>query len=280
MADAIADNHMICFLGAGSMAEAMIAGVIRQGVCRPEQITAVNRGNRERLSQLRQKYGIIVDRTKERAVREANVLILAAKPKDMAQALQEIADWVGPDTLVISVAAGLSLSWLEGELPEGTAVIRAMPNTSAAVSLSVTAMAAGRHAGERETALAGHFLSSIGRVFVVDESQMDAVTGLAGSGPAYFYYMIEAMVEAGIEAGLPLDMSRDMALLTMAGAAEMLKATGEAPEALRRKVTSPGGTTQAGIEALEQAGFSQTVISAVLRAAARSQEMGVELVKQ
>lgn len=264
----------IGFLGAGSMAEALMRGLIQGGVVRPEQMIVTNRSNRERLETLHRRYGVRTAASKAALVTEADILVLLCKPKDVSDLLSEIRPFTFCGQILLSVAAGVNTAFLSAGLAPGVKVVRAMPNTSCQVGESATAICLGEGAGEDARTYSRAILGAVGRVVEVPEQQLDAVTGLSGSGPAYVYLMIEAMVEAGQHAGLPFDVARELAVQTLFGAARTLVETGEDPAELRRKVTSPGGTTMAGLQVLDEAGFTAAMVRAVARAAERSRELG------
>lgn len=200
----------------------------------------------------------------------ADGAVLAVKPGDVAAACAALAG----TKRVLSIAAGIPLATLETALGAGTAVVRAMPNTPALVGAGAAAIAAGTGAGEDDLAWAESILGAVGTVVRVPESLLDAVTGLSGSGPAYVFLVAEALIEAGVLAGLPRDISAALATQTLVGAARLLVETGETPEALRAQVTSPGGTTAAGLHALEAAGVRAAFLDAVQAATRRSRELG------
>lgn len=264
----------IGFLGAGSLAEALIRGLISGGVVSPEQLIVTNRSNRDRLETLAHRYGVTAAIRKQDLVAAADILVVLCKPKDVADLLQEIGPFTRAGQVLLSVAAGVGTGVLAAGLTPGVQIVRAMPNTSCQVGESATAIALGPGAGDEARLLSRAILGAVGRVVEVPELQLDAVTGLSGSGPAYIYLMIEAMVEAGLGVGLPEEVARELAVQTLKGAAHMLTETGEDPALLRKKVTSPGGTTMAGLEVLQEAGFRQALVNAVARATQRSRELG------
>lgn len=270
----MADLQNYCFVGAGSMTEALLSGLLKETGATGKQITVINRQRSERIQHLVQRYGIVSPVDKKAAVSQADTLILAIKPKDMAEALDHWGSFIRPGQRIISVVAGISTSFIEERLASGVAVIRAMPNTSCAVGQSATALCPGLHANEADLKEAARIFSAIGITVVVQEEDMDAVTGLSGSGPAYVYYLVEALEQAGVAAGLTPSVSRRLSLQTLVGAARMLEETGEEPENLRRKVTSPGGTTMAALETLAQHRFKEALIQAVQQARRRSRELG------
>ncbi len=265
-------SHVIGLIGAGNLADALIQGILGEHLLLPEQIWATNRSNRERLQCLRVRYGIQITPIKPPLLEVATVVILAVKPKDMREVLEELERHVRTDQLVISVAAGIPMTAIERSLP-GVPVVRAMPNTSAAVKTSATALAAGAHAADHHMRTARQIFRAVGDVVIVPEDALDVVTGLSGSGPAYIYHLIEAMIHAGTELGLAKDLAKWLAVQTLLGAARMLVVSGEDPAELRRRVTSPGGTTMAGLAVLEDRGFALAVRQAISRAAERAREL-------
>lgn len=269
--------YRVGFIGAGAMAESLISGIINAGFCRPEQIWVTNRSNAERLKQVKEKWGVNAVASKAELMANSDIVVVAVKPKDMAAALQEMRPHVrtenGEYQLVISVAAGIPIATVERALPDGVPVVRAMPNTSCKVLESATAIARGTHARDHHAEQARQLFACVGKVVEVDENLLDAVTGLSGSGPAYVYLLAEALIEAGLKLGLPQDVTLTLASQTLYGAAKMLKETGESPSALRRQVTSPNGTTMAALKALEEAGFTSALVTAVQKATARAREL-------
>lgn len=266
------EGKRIGFIGAGSMAEAIVRGLLATGFP-PERILLTNRSRRERLYELREKWGVEVTLDKAFLVNWSDILILAVKPKDMAEVLAENGQLAREEQLVLSVAAGITTRFIESNLMGQVPVVRAMPNTSTVVQESATALALGRWAKEKEAVLAGAIFGAVGQVLMVQEKDLDAVTGLSGSGPAYVYRMIEAMIEAGTQVGLTQTVARELAVQTVLGAAKMLRETGEDPAALRHRVTSPGGTTLAGLQALEERGFPAAIRAAIERATHRAGEI-------
>ncbi|TZE80704.1 pyrroline-5-carboxylate reductase [Calorimonas adulescens] len=259
----------IGFIGCGNIAEAIIKGLLNAGYV-SKMITATNKEKTERLKYIKETYGVQVSRDKKEVVDNSDLIILAVKPKDVVDALRDIQ--IG-DRILISVAAGITTEYLGGMFKDNVRVIRAMPNTSSMVGESVTAICRGRFASDDDLNCAYEVFSSIGEVAILDEEYFDIVTGLSGSGPAYIYYMMEALVEAGIKSGLDAGVAQELARQTIFGAAVMLKKTGEDPSRLRLNVTSPGGTTMAGIMALESRGFKEIIYNAVYEASRRSKEM-------
>ncbi|MCY9759682.1 pyrroline-5-carboxylate reductase [Paenibacillus alvei] len=265
----------ICIFGAGSIAEAIVRGVLAKQLTEPEQFSMINRSNNERLQELKRKYGVTIELTskgKQELLHEADVIVLCMKPKDAAAALHELKPLLRPGTLIISVIAGLSLHAIQHILGP-IAAVRTMPNTSSTIGLGATAICCSQSVDDTQRAIAMIIFEAIGIAVEVEEQHMNIVTGLSGSGPAYLYYVMEAMMQAGVEGGLTQEIAHDLTVQTVLGAAEMVRRMQEEPAELRRKVTSPGGTTQAALDVMNSHYMSKTIISAVHRAAERSQEM-------
>lgn len=267
-------NSRLAFIGAGSMAESILTGLLGKSEVKPNQISIINRSDQVRLELLSKKFGLDRESHLRQKIYESDIIFLAVKPKDMHEVMQEWGRRFRSGQLLISVVAGIPTSFIENRLTEQVKVIRVMPNTSCTVGLSATAICRGKWVTDRELELAHHIFSSIGSVKVVDEEMMDAVTGLSGSGPAYVYYLVESLESAGIHAGLESATARHLAIQTLLGATEMLLRTGKEAAQLRQEVTSPGGTTMAGLEVLNQYRFREALVEAVFRAAERSKEMG------
>lgn len=261
----------IGFVGAGNMAEALIRG-LRDAGLEGHQILATNRSRRDRLEHLRRAWGIVTTPDKAEIAAAAGTLVLAVKPADLDQAMRELQPHVTDRHLFISLLAGVRCASVEGYV-DGAPVVRAMPNLSAAVLASTTALAYGRHIADRHRAAARALFDQVGATVDVSEDAMDAVTAVAGSGPAYVYLFMEALVEAGIQAGLAPTVARDLAVQTVFGAAKLVKETGIDPADLRRRVTSPGGTTMAALTVLEARGFKLVIGEAVRQAIRRAGEL-------
>ncbi|AAP28076.1 MULTISPECIES: pyrroline-5-carboxylate reductase ProI [Bacillus] len=267
----------ISFLGAGSIAEAIIGGLLHANVVKGEQITVSNRSNETRLQELHQKYGVKGTHNKKELLTDTNILFLAMKPKDIAEALIPFKEYIHHNVLIISLLAGVSTHSIKNLLQKDVPIIRAMPNTSAAILKSATAISPSKHATAEHIQTAIALFKTIGLVSVVEEEDMHAVTALSGSGPAYIYYVVEAMEAAAKKIGLKEDVAKSLILQTMIGAAEMLKASEKHPSILRKEITSPGGTTEAGIEVLQEHKFQQALISCITQAAQRSHNLGKTL---
>jgi pyrroline-5-carboxylate reductase len=266
-----AGGQGLAIIGGGKIGEALLSGLVRRSGA--EGIVVCER-NPDRAAELEQRYGVpAVDLAG--AGERARVLLLAVKPQDIDVLLAALAGSVDPARhLIVSVAAGIPTARIEAALPAGTPVVRVMPNTPALVDEGMSVLSAGSHAGEQHLDEAEALLSAVGRVCRVPESQQDAVTALSGSGPAYFFYLVEAMVDAGILLGLPRSLAADLIVQTALGAAVMLRDSGEHPVQLREAVTSPGGTTIAAIRELERHGVRAALIAAIEAAHARSVELG------
>jgi pyrroline-5-carboxylate reductase len=262
---------VLAILGGGKIGEALLSGLLR-GERTPADIVVAEK-HAERADYLVERYGLkALDAPA--AVAAARTLVLAVKPQDIDTLLAEIRPAVGPQHVVVSVAAGIPTSHIESRLADGVPVVRCMPNTPALVDEAMTAIAAGAHASEEHLALAESLLAAVGRVVRVPESQLDAVTALSGSGPAYFFYLVEAMIDAGILLGLPRALAAELIVQTAIGSAVMLRDSGEHPVQLREAVTSPGGTTIAAIRELEVHGVRAALLAAIEAAAERSRELG------
>ncbi|MRN53326.1 pyrroline-5-carboxylate reductase [Paenibacillus monticola] len=273
-------NHNIVFYGAGSMAEAIVRGMISRSVVSSDNIIMLNRSGSERLAELRSRYGVIGSNDsgqKTEYLRNAPVIVLAMKPKDAAEALRSLGPILSANQLIVSVIAGLSIRTIQGLLGTQQPIVRTMPNTSSSIGLGATGISFSKQVDENGRRLALNIFEAVGLTTVIDEERMETLTGISGSGPAYIYYMMEAMIAAGIRGGLPVEQSTELTVQTVLGAARMVQQTGETPAALRKKVTSPNGSTQAALEVLDKGEFFETVIAAVNRCAERSREMGVAL---
>jgi pyrroline-5-carboxylate reductase len=270
-------NKTVAFLGAGNMAEAMISGTVQSGKIPNDQIIVSNRSNKGKLQEIKAKYGVRTLLKDDLPFEEIDILILAMKPKDIDKALDSINHLIMRDTVIMSVLAGITTSHMEKQLPAGQSVIRVMPNTSSMLKESATAISSGRFTSENDMRNAKELLSSIGEVYVIDESEMDIFTGIAGSGPAYFYYLMEHIEKAGAEAGLDPKLARKIGAQTIFGAAKMMLEREETPTQLRENVTSPNGTTAAGLDALAEFGGGKAISEAVKGAEKRSKEISSEL---
>ena len=260
----------VAIFGAGVMGETLLSGLLRAG--RPAGELVITERRPDRAAELEERYGVrALDNTE--AAESADTLVLVVKPQDMAGLLEEIAPHVRPGNLVVSLAAGITTSYLETRLPEGRAVVRVMPNTPALVDQGMAAVSAGAHCDPDHLREAEALLAATGKVLEVPEKLQDAVTAISGSGPAYIFYVVEAMIEAGVVLGMPRATATELVVQTLFGAATMIKETGQHPTVLREQVTSPGGTTAAALRELDDHKVRAAFISAMEAAAVRSREL-------
>jgi pyrroline-5-carboxylate reductase len=262
----------IAVIGAGKLGETLIKALLEAKVVHAEQVVATTRHpeTSERKSKL---HGIKMSTDNAAAAKGADIVIVSVKPQVMGEALASIKKVVGKDQIVISTAASVSTQFIERALGSGVPVIRTMPNTACRVRSGMTGMCGGRNAGREHLALAEGIFTELGRVIILDEKYMDAVTGLSASGVAFMYVTLESMAEGGVAAGLPREIATEMAAQTMLGAARMVLETREHPAKLKDVVTTPAGTTIDGLLELEVGGLRVTLIKSVLRAAKRAAEL-------
>lgn len=267
-------TYELGIIGAGNMAEAIARGVIRTQTIAPARII-VSDVSPERRDMFQSQLQVAATEDNQIAARQSSLLLLSVKPQQMKAALASIAPVISPDTLIVSIAAGISASFIENSL--GTVqswhVVRAMPNTPMLVGEGMAAICAGAHATPADLAKARRIFESSAAVIEVAEDKMDAVTALSGSGPAYFFFLVEQLVKSGIELGLTQKEARLLAVKTAVGAAKMLMESDQEPAELRRKVTSPGGTTQAAIQHMERANWPAITVDAIKAAARRGGEL-------
>lgn len=263
-------TQKVAVLGTGKIGEALLSGMIRGGWSADDLLVTTRRP--ERADELRQRYGVEAVSNPE-AAKTADILILTVKPQDMGALLDELAPHAPAHRLVISGAAGIPTSFLEERLTAGTPVIRVMTNTPALVDEAMSVISPGSHASEAHLQHAEEIFNGVGKSLRVPESQQDATTALSGSGPAYFYFLVEAMTDAGILLGLPRDKAHDLIVQAAIGAAVMLRDSGEHPVTLRENVTSPAGTTINAIRELENHGVRAALIAALEAARDRSREL-------
>ncbi len=235
-------------LGAGVMGETLLSGLVRAG--RRVDALLVGEKRPERAHELEERYGVAVVSNLE-AAQKADTVALVVKPQDMGDLLDEIAPVLRAGQLVCSLAAGITTGFIESRVPEGVAVVRVMPNTPALVDEGMAAISPGSHCDDEHLAEVEALMASTGKVLRVPERQMDAVTAISGSGPAYLFFVVESMIEAGVHLGLPRSTATDLVVQTVVGSATMLRETGSHPVVLREQVTSPGGTTAAALRELE-----------------------------
>ncbi|MEI2821174.1 MAG: pyrroline-5-carboxylate reductase [Marmoricola sp.] len=263
----------VAIVGVGVMGETLLSGLLRGGRRADDLVIGEKRADRAR--ELTEKYGVRVV-SNVAAVEAADTVALVVKPQDMADVLTEIAPALRPGHLVVSLAAGITTAFIETHTPDGVAVVRVMPNTPALVDEGMAAISPGSHCDEEHLAEAESLLSATGRVVRVPESQQDAVTAISGSGPAYLFFVVEAMIEAGVHLGLPRTTATELVVQTALGSAMMLRETGEHPTVLRERVTSPGGTTAAAIRELESHRVRAAFMTAMEAARDRSRELAAQ----
>ncbi|MDF7808381.1 pyrroline-5-carboxylate reductase [Pontiellaceae bacterium B12219] len=260
----------ITFIGAGNMAEAIIAGIVGNEVVSVDDV-CVSDISEERLEHFESGFGIQTSTSNASAVAGADVVVLSVKPQVFPSVWPEIEAALKPEALVVSIMAGIPSAKIAGDKP--IRVVRVMPNTPSLVGIGAAGIAAGEYATEHDVQIACSLLGAVGVAKIVTEEEIDAVTALSGSGPAYVFYLLESMLEAADQMGLEAGVSRELALATVVGAASLMQATGESAAELRAKVTSKGGTTHAAISSLEESGVKASIIAALKAAQARSIEL-------
>jgi pyrroline-5-carboxylate reductase len=271
--DDVADaggQPILAILGAGVMGETLLSGLLRAG--RPVEQVVVSERREDRITELQDRYGVrVLDNAAAAAV--ADTVVLVVKPQDMRGLLAEVRNHLRPGALVVSLAAGITTRTLEEGLPAGTPVVRVMPNTPARVDEGMAAVCGGEHCDESHLAQAEELLRSCGKVVRIGEQHLDAVTAISGSGPAYIFYVAEAMIEAGVLLGLPRATSTQLVVQTLYGAATMLRETGEHPTVLREQVSSPAGTSMAALRQLDDHKVRAAFLTAMEAARDRSREL-------
>lgn len=265
-------DKRLAVIGAGKLGETLIRGMIEAGVIDVANIT-VTAGHQPRLDTLREKFGIKGTLSNTMAVESADIILLAVKPQTVPVVLSEIAETLRPDQLLISVAASVSVAFIEKYLASPVPVIRAMPNTPCMLKKGMTGIARGTNTVDEHVELARFIFNAVGRSVVVDDKHMDAITGLSASGPAFIYIIIESLAEAGVKVGLPRDIATELAAQTVLGAGSMVIETAEHPAKLKDMVTTPAGCTIDGILELEEGGLRVTLIKAVVKATHRAKEL-------
>ncbi|GIN05279.1 pyrroline-5-carboxylate reductase [Planomonospora venezuelensis] len=257
-------------IGAGVMGETLLSGLVRAGR-RVDQLM-VGEKRAERARELEERYGVAVVSNREAAAK-ADTVALVVKPQDMGDVLQEIAPDLRAGQLLVSLAAGITTAFIESHVPDGVAVVRVMPNTPALVDEGMAAISPGSHCDESHLLEAESLMASTGKVLRIPEKQMDAVTAISGSGPAYIFFVVESMIEAGVHLGLPRATATELVVQTLVGSATMLRETGSHPVVLREQVTSPGGTTASALRELEIHKVRAAFLAAMEAARNRSREL-------
>lgn len=265
-------SEKVCFVGGGNMAEAMVKGLLNKQVAAADSVI-VSEPREDRRRFLADMYKVAVQENNRSAVQQADIVILAVKPQVMADVLREIAPVLSTRQVIISIAAGISTSLIASLVGSDKCIIRAMPNTPAQVECGATALCGAAAATSEALALAQKLFDAIGISVVMQESHLDAVTGLSGSGPAYLFLIVEALIDGGVAMGLPRDVAQALVLQTVIGAGRMVLETGKHPSQLKDMVTSPGGTTIKGLQVLEKRGVRAALMEAVEQATQRSREL-------
>ena len=270
-------NKKLGFIGGGNMAEAMIKGLLSASFIEAKSIF-VSEPSKPKRDALHAEYKIKVTADNCELVKKCDILILAVKPQILQEVLIDIRSLVGSDKLVISIAAGIPISIMDDALRGGKnkkfSIVRTMPNTPSLVQEGVTAIASGKHVNKTDVKIAHRIFEAVGRTVDVEEGQLDAVTGLSGSGPAYIFMLIEALSDAGVKMGLPRDVANTLTIQTVLGSAKLARESGKHPGELKDMVTSPAGTTISGLHALEEGSLRTTMMNAVEDATLRSRELG------
>ena len=265
-------DKKIAIIGGGKMGSIIAQGLIAQKISSNNDIIVTDI-DAARLEFLRKSMKLKVSSHNEKTVKSADIIILAVKPQNMAQTLKGISSAVDKTQIIVSIAAGITTKFIESHLPQGVRVLRVMPNTPALVGEGAAAVAKGSFAKKSDVKLAHIIFNAVGISVEVEEELIDAVTGLSGSGPAYCFLIIEALIDAGVKMGLPRDLAAKLAMQTMLGAARLCLSSDKSPAELREMVTSPGGTTVAGLKVLEEGKIRATIIAAVEAATIRSKEL-------
>jgi len=262
----------VAFLGAGKMGGIILQALLKNGLLSPAS-TCATVAHEERAKALSAKLNVTVGTSNPDAVKSADIIVIGVKPQVVEDVIREIADFITPAQVIVSVAASVPTAMIEKNLPPLVPVIRAMPNTPCSIGVGMTALCKGKHASAEQIALACHMFDAVGRTVVVDEKHMDAVTGLSASGPAYIYVILESLAEAGVKVGLPRDIATLLAAQTTLGAAKVVLETGDHPALLKDAVTTPAGCTIDALMELEEGKLRVTLIKAVVKAAQRAKEL-------
>jgi pyrroline-5-carboxylate reductase len=263
----------ISFIGGGKMGSALIKGILARNLIAPAKVTVADVVEAQ-LEELRKTYGVLATKDNKKAVKEADIIILAVKPQNMAEMLEGISGSIDKGKLVISIAAGITTGFIEEYLKKGARVMRVMPNTPALIGEGAAAITRGSFATDEDFAFTLHIFEAVGIAVAVKEELMDAVTGLSGSGPAYGFVIIDALADGGVNMGLSRDIALKLAAQTLLGAAKLCLKGDKHPAELRDMVTSPGGTTIAGLQAMEEGKLRATIMAAVEKATLRAKELG------
>jgi len=266
------NEYKLGIIGAGKIGQALISGVFANGLYKQDELILSVRTEEHRKA-LESKFQVATTLDNRKIAAQSKLIVLSVKPKSIIDIVNSIADSLKPGSVIISTAAGVPLEVIESRVPEYVGVIRTMPNLAIAVGEGMTALAPGKNAKPDDVEAARQLFGSVGRALVLEEQQMDAVTGLSGSGPAYIYIVIESLADGGVKLGLSREVATELAAQTVLGAAKTVLASGEHPAKLKDEVTTPSGSTIEGILELEEGGLRVTLIKAVVKAAERSREL-------
>lgn len=266
-------DKKIGVIGTGNMGSAIVQGVLRAGLFAPNEVVVCD-AVREKAEKLSRDLNVLLAQSAAKTAAEACIAVIAVKPQTMEELLDDVRTAVTPSHLIISIAAGIPTAFIEKRLPAGSRVVRVMPNTPALVGAGATAVCPGAHATDEDMRAAERIFAGVGEVYRFPESLMDAVTAVSGSGPAYLFYFAECLSEAAVHNGLPQEQAVALVTQTLFGASKLLMESKEQAAALRAKVTSPGGTTEAALNAFSQRGFKDLVAAAVRSATERARELG------
>ena len=265
-------NFKLGFIGVGNMGSPIVTGVLKKELLFPSNIVITDI-DKERVTSLHEQLGVVVADGIEELFAKIDAALYAAKPQDVPKIFPEISTAISSNHWLISIAAGVKTSILEEYLPENIPVVRVMPSITASVGEGAAAICSGKHATDKHISITQQIFNAVGKTLVMEEKLLDAVTGLSGSGPAFVFLFIEALADAGVQVGLSRQDANTLAIQTVLGASKMLEQTGEHPASLKNKVTSPGGTTAAGLYELESGGLRTAVANAVIAATKRSMEL-------
>jgi len=265
-------NFKLGFIGVGNMGSAIVTGVLKNELLTPQNIVITDI-DKERIASLNEQFGVIVVDGISELIDKVDAILYAAKPQDVPKIFPEISTAISPNQWLISIAAGVKTGTLEEYLPENIPVVRVMPSITASVGEGAAAICGGKYATAEHIAITQQICNAVGKALVMEEKLLDAVTGLSGSGPAFVFLFIEALADAGVQVGLSRQDATTLAVQTVLGASKMVEQTGEHTTILKNKVTSPGGTTAAGLYELESGGLKVAIANAVIAATKRSTEL-------
>lgn len=268
----IVTKSKVSIIGVGAMGSTLVTGFLNAGLVTPENVL-VSDPRRASLEALQERFPVKGTTNNSEVIQDGGIVVCAVKPAQIKAVLEEISPLLTPEHLLVSIAAGISLKFLETHLPPGVPVVRAMPNVPAMIGEGMTALALGESAGEDEREAIEALFRAVGKVITLSEENLDAVTGLSGCGPGYIAVIIEALADGGVKAGLPRQVAMDLTIQTVLGTARMLQSTGDHPGELKDRVSSPGGSTISGLHVLEKGGLRGLLISAVETATKRSGEL-------